>query len=318
MPVPQGESRGLSPSARGRRQSPKRGAALWPLRSGHGSRGRTLRNKRNGGVRGVHSRNGRAGELQSRGTAELARSVRFRQGTGTYLRDDRLIHSRIHGDTDPGAPLSGTHVWDQDDPVGPGDPDVKPGALLSGLPPFLRSRREDHGAERLWPGRLGMGRRSRITGTHRWALRLGPAGEREGGDGTPPTGRRPLVVDGRTWVSGTDAKLESTDGRREGWANRDEGAYQGESLGSIGTDVTRQKVFSSRTGSGERSMEAGNRVIVRPDAAGCTRGPDWRELAGTLGQWRTDAVRLGVGWLAVGPGREWPAQPRASLGEDAK
>ena len=49
--------------------------------------------------------------------AELARSVRFRQGTGTGLRDDRLIHSRIHGEFRGtqtwGAPLSGTHVWDQ-------------------------------------------------------------------------------------------------------------------------------------------------------------------------------------------------------------
>ena len=52
-------------------------------------------------------------------------------------------------------------------------------------------------------------------------------------------------------------KPESTDGRREGWANWDEGAYKGESLGSIGTDVTRQRVFSSRTGPRERSMEAG-------------------------------------------------------------
>ena len=99
--------------------------------------------------------------------------------------------------------------------------------------------------------------------------------------------------------------------------NWDEGAYKGESLGSIGTDVTRQRVFSSRTGPGERSMEAGNRVIVRPDAAGCTRGPGGREFGG-VGSVADSAVRLGVGWLAVGPGREWPAQPRASPGEDAK
>ena len=37
------------------------------------------------------------------------------------------------------------------------------------------------------------------------------------------------------------------------------------------------------------------------------RGLGWREFAGTLGwlagQWRTGAVRLGVEWLAVGPGR---------------
>ena len=109
----------------------------------------------------------------------------------------------------------------------------------------------------------------------------------------------------------------SIGGRREGWANWDEGAYKGESLGSIGTDVTRQRVFSSRTGPGERSMEAGNRVIVRSDAAGCTRGPGGCESGG-VGSVADSAVRLGVGWLAVGPGREWPAQPRASPGEDAK
>ena len=115
----------------------------------------------------------------------------------------------------------------------------------------------------------------------------------------------------------TVVKPESTDGRREGWANWDEGAYKGESLGSIGTDVTQQRVFSSRTGPLERSMEAGNRVIVRSGAAGCTRGPGGREFGG-VGSVADSAVRLGVGWLAVGPGREWPAQPRASPGEDAK
>ena len=96
---------------------------------------------------------------------------------------------------------------------------------------------------------------------------------------------------------------ESTDGRREGWANWDEGAYKGESLGSIETDVTRQRVYSSRTGPRERSMEAGNRVIVRSDAAGCTRGPGAREFGG-VGSVADSAVRPGVGWLAVGPGRE--------------
>ena len=97
-------------------------------------------------------------------------------------------------------------------------------------------------------------------------------------------------------------KPESTDGRREGWANWDEGAYKGESLGSFGTDVTRQRVFSSLTGSGERSMEAGNRVIVRSDAAGCTRGPGGREFGG-VGSVADSAVRLGVGWLAALSGR---------------
>ena len=62
------------------------------------------------------------------------------------------------------------------------------------------------------------------------------------------------------------------------------------------------RVFSSRTGPGERSMEAGNRVIVRSDAAGCTRGRGGREFGG-VGAVADSAVRLGVGWLAVGPGR---------------
>ena len=110
---------------------------------------------------------------------------------------------------------------------------------------------------------------------------------------------------------------DGVDGRRESWANWYEGAYKGESLGSIGTDVTRQRVFSSRPGPGKRSMEAGNRRIVRSDAAECTRGPGGREFGG-VGSVADSAVRLGVGWLAVGPGREWPAQPRASPGEDAK
>ena len=34
-----------------------------------------------------------------------------------------------------------------------------------------------------------------------------------------------------------------TDGRREGWANWDEGAYKGESPGSIGTDVDTAEGF---------------------------------------------------------------------------
>ena len=64
-------------------------------------------------------------------------------------------------------------------------------------------------------------------------------------------------------------------------------------------------------------MAAGNRVIVRSGAAGCTRVPGGREFGG-VGSIADGAVRLGVGWLAVGPGRERPAQPRASPGEDAK
>ena len=49
------------------------------------------------------------------------------------------------------------------------------------------------------------------------------------------------------------------------------------------------------------------RGMAREYAAGNSLGPGWREFAGTLGwlsgQWRTGAVRLGVEWLAVGPGR---------------
>ena len=117
--------------------------------------------------------------------------------------------------------------------------------------------------------------------------------------------------------SSSSLKPESTDGRREGWANWDEGAYKGESLGCIGTDVTRQRVFSSRTGPAERSMEVGNRVIVRPDAAGCIRGPGGREFGG-IGSVADSAVRLEAEWLAAVPGREWSAQPKASPGADAK
>ena len=108
--------------------------------------------------------NGRAG----------SECVRFRQGTGTGLRDDRLIRSRIHGDTGLGGAAFG------DPPVGQGDPDVKPGAFLPGLPLFLRSRREDHGLGGyvlngyVWvldpesPGLTGTHRDSPgLTGTHR-------------------------------------------------------------------------------------------------------------------------------------------------------
>ena len=97
-------------------------------------------------------------------------------------------------------------------------------------------------------------------------------------------------------------KPESTDGRREGQASWDEGAYQGESLGSMGTDVTRQRVFSSRTGLRERSGNAGNRVIVTLDAAGYARGAGGREFGG-VGSVADSAVRTGAAGRAIGPGR---------------
>ena len=102
------------------------------------------------------------------------------------------------------------------------------------------------------------------------------------------------------WI--LEFKPESTDGRREGQANWDEGAYQGESLGSMGTDVTRQRVFSSRTGLRERSGNAGNRVIVTLDAAGCARGAGGREFGG-VGSVADSAVRTGAAGRAIGPGR---------------
>ncbi len=100
----------------------------------------------------------------------------------------------------------------------------------------------------------------------------------------------------------TVRKPESTDGRREGQASWDEGAYQGESLGSMGTDVTRQRVFSSRTGLRERSGNAGNRVIVTLDAAGYARGAGGREFGG-VGSVADSAVRTGAAGRAIGPGR---------------
>ena len=46
------------------------------------------------------------------------------------------------------------------------------------------------------------------------------------------------------------------------------------------------------------------RGMARENAAGNSRGPGWCEFSGTLGQWRTGAVRLGVEWLAAGPERD--------------
>ena len=74
-------------------------------------------------------------------------------------------------------------------------------------------------------------------------------------------------------------------------------------MGSMGTDVTRQRVFSSRTGPGERSGDAGNRVIVRLDAAGCARGPGGREFGG-VGPVADSDVKQGVVRRGAVPGRD--------------
>ena len=149
--------------------------------------------------------NHRAGELQGWGTAELARSVRFRQVTGTGVRDDRPIHSRIHWDTDPGGAVFGDPRVGQSEPVGQGDPGVKQGALLSGLPLFLRSRREDHGlngnvwvAWEVWV--LGL----EFPGLTGGRFAFDSKAKGQGGDAAPRRGRRPEVVDGRTWVLGAN------------------------------------------------------------------------------------------------------------------
>ena len=52
---------------------------------------------------------------------------------------------------------------------------------------------------------FGSGGHGACTSTVRvGALRLWPAGQREGGDGAPPRGRRPTVVGVRTWVRGAE------------------------------------------------------------------------------------------------------------------
>ena len=90
----------------------------------------------------------------------------------------------------------------------------------------------------------------------------------EGGEGV--TG---AMIRARTWV----------DGRL---ASRSAGAFGG-------TDGGLQWLWRARW-----------RDRTRQEALA---GLCWREFAGTLGwlagQWRTGAVRLGVEWLAVGPGR---------------
>ena len=97
-----------------------------------------------------------------------------------------------------------------------------------------------------------MGRRSRITRTHRDSpgltgthrdspgltrthrdlpgltggrFALGSKANWQGGDGAPPRGRRPTVVDGRTWVSGTDVK-EQMDWEVRGVHLRTKGSWR--------------------------------------------------------------------------------------------
>ena len=68
---------------------------------------------------------------------------------------------------------------------------------------------------------------------------------------------------------------------------------QGRWRGLHGGGVTRQRVFSSRAGPGERSGYAGNRLIVRLEVTGCARGAGGREFGG-VGSVADSAVRQGV------------------------
>ena len=87
-------------------------------------------------------------------------------------------------DTGLGGAAFGDPRAGQGDPVGQGEPGVKTGTYLSGLPVFLWSQRGDHGLNgngmngSVWVVVWVL--RSRITGTHRWPFRLGLKGQRAG------------------------------------------------------------------------------------------------------------------------------------------
>ena len=197
-PAAQRESQGLSPSAAGRPEdgdgapngAPPDGVAVRAWVSGT-----DVTEQMDGEVRGVHLRKGRAGARPGWPGASV-----FARGLGP-----------VYGTTGPSTPaFTGTQAWGTafgDPPVGQGDPGVKPGALLSGLPAFLRSRREDHGLNGyVWVVWVVGPESPGLTGGR---FALGSSAKGQGGDGAPPRGRRPAVVDGRTWVSGTGVKKQA-------------------------------------------------------------------------------------------------------------
>ena len=79
---------------------------------------------------------------------------------------------------------------------------------------------------------------------------------------------------------------------RKRWSGLDSGRW--EVVGGLQALLGAPMAAYSGCGEGDGGIGHGKR----------RSGPDWRELAGTLGQWRTGAVRLGVEWLAAGPGRD--------------
>ena len=94
-----------------------------------------------------------------------------------------LLHSRGHR---PGSAASGNPR------VGQGDPGVKPGALLPGLPPFIWSRREDHGPNGNGPngnGPNGNGPNGN-----------GPNGNGPNGNGPNGNGPNGYDLNGYVWV----------------------------------------------------------------------------------------------------------------------
>ena len=95
---------------------------------------------------------------------------------------------------------------------------MKPGAFLPGLPPFIWSRREDHGPNGNGPNGYDLNGYvwvlvwvvgPELPGLTGGRFALGSRAKGQGGDGAPPRGRRPTVVDGRTWVSGTGVKKQA-------------------------------------------------------------------------------------------------------------
>ena len=112
------------------------------------------------------------------------------------------------------------------------------------------------------------------------------------------------------WLNPNPPK--GTEGRRED-SRRGVRKYRGDGLGSIGVaGGGRRTAFNRRTGPLWPSAGAAIRGMAKEYVAGNSRGPDWREFAGTFVSCRL-AFRPGVEWLAAGPSacprfrRRWPA-----------
>ena len=138
-------------------------------------------------------------------------------------------------------------MWDK------GDPGAKPGAFLSGLPPFLRSRPEDHGLN-------GYGLNGYV-----WVLDP----ELPGFTG----GRFGLAFEVRTWVREVEVK-EQMDGEVRGVHLRTKGSWRR----STGT-------WSRAVGSQVRNDRRLRCPSLLLNGIGCADDPGWRPLN------RVDLVR---------------------------